>query len=133
MTPYKLLPIILFIILITACNKNLVRVDGYLKGRISIGPICPVERIEADSACMPTAETYLAYPVSIFTRDGRNKITQIHPALDGSYSLDLAAGNYMLKLETTPPHVGGSNLPLEISISSLDTTIINISIDTGIR
>ena len=133
MNHFKVLTIFLVIILFTSCEKKIVQVEGYLKGKISIGPICPVETSALDSACMATAETYKTYPVSVFTNDGLNKITQISPELNGSFMIYLYPGNYILKLEAIAPHAGGSNLPMKVIINSQDTTSINIDIDTGIR
>ena len=73
------------LILISACDKEKGLNPGWLEGTISIGPICPVEKIPPDPACMPTAETYKAYPVSVYTSDGKVKITQINPSLDGIF------------------------------------------------
>ena len=109
------------------------QVTGFLEGVISIGPICPVERIPSDPACLPTAETYKAYPVSVWPSNGNRKIVLINPALDGSYSTELAPGNYLVILEKKMNMVGGSNLPVEVSIKSQEKTILNINIDTGIR
>ena len=106
---------------------------GYLEGVISIGPICPVERVPPDPACLPTAETYKAYPVSVFSSDGRRKILQLNPSLDGSFITELAPGNYLVVLDKAQNYIGGSNLPVEVSISTQDKTLLNINIDTGIR
>ena len=125
--------LLLTIIFVAGCNKSAHREAGYLDGVISIGPICPVERVPPDPACLPTAETYKAYPVSIFTADGKKKITQLSPSLDGSFSSELPPGNYRVVLEKAQYNIGGSNLPSEISITSLNTTRLSISIDTGIR
>jgi hypothetical protein len=127
---------IIFIIsffLFAACHKVAHQGNGYLEGTISIGPICPVEHIPPDPACQPTAETYRAYPVSVFTEDGKRKITQLNPSLNGSFSTDLQPGNYMVILETAQNKTGGSNLPAVVTITSNDKTLLNIDIDTGIR
>jgi hypothetical protein len=106
---------------------------GYLEGIITIGPICPVEKVPPDPGCLPTAETYNAYPVSVFSSDGRRKILQLNPSLDGSFITELAPGNYLVVLEKAQNYIGGSNLPVEVSISTQDKTLLNINIDTGIR
>jgi hypothetical protein len=46
---------------------------------------------------------------------------------------ELPPGNYILVLEKAQKNIGGSNLPVEISIISQDKTVFNINIDTGIR
>ena len=82
---------------------------------------------------MPTAETYKAYPVSVYTSDGKVKITQLNPSLDGTFSTELPPGNYQIVLETANKYIGGSNLPTEVSIVSQENTLLTINIDTGIR
>jgi hypothetical protein len=84
--------------------------NGFLQGIITIGPICPVESVPPDPACLPTAETYKAYPVSVWTANGKIKIIQINPALDGTYRTELAPGNYKLVLEKEQNIIGGTNL-----------------------
>lgn len=121
------------LILMPACDKQKGLNPGWLEGTISIGPICPVERIPPDPACLPTAETYKVYPVSVYTSDGEIKITQLSPSLDGSFSTELPPGNYLVILETANKYIGGSNLPAEVSIVTMEKTMLSINIDTGIR
>jgi len=121
------------LLFISGCDKQINQGNGSLEGVISIGPICPVETIPPDPGCLPTAEIYKAYPVSIWTTNGRRKIAQINPALDGSYRTELNNGNYLVILENGQNGIGRSNLPVEVSIIPQNKTILNIDIDTGIR
>jgi hypothetical protein len=121
------------LLFISSCDKFTTQEAGFLEGVISIGPICPVEKIPPDPACRPTAETYKAYPVSIWTLDGGRKVAQLKPALDGSYNTELPSGHYMVILENSQNRIGGSNLPVEVSIVAQNNTLLNINIDTGIR
>jgi len=107
--------------------------SGYVEGIISIGPLCPVEKDPPDPACLPTYETYKAYPVTIWTSDGRRKIAQLDPAIDGSYNIELNPGKYLVILGTGQNSIGSSNLPSKVEIRSQSETILNINIDTGIR
>jgi hypothetical protein len=120
-------------LLFSGCDKQNTQGTGFLEGVISIGPICPVESDSPDPDCLPTAETYKAYPVSILTSDGRKKIAQLNPALDGSYITELVYGDYLVVLGNGQSTPGTSNLPVEISIIPQNKTILNIDIDTGIR
>jgi hypothetical protein len=121
-----------FLFVFSGCDKN-IQVSGFLEGKISIGPLCPVEHDPPDPACLPTAETYKAYPVGIFSSDGKHKITQISPALDGTFRLDLDPGKYLVILESDNIGIGSSNLPAEVEIISQNKTTLYIDIDTGIR
>jgi hypothetical protein len=118
---------------ISGCDKQNIQEAGYLEGKISIGPLCPVETDPPEPGCLPTAETYKAYPVSVWTSNDRRKIAQINPALDGSYRIELSPGNYLIKLEREQYTIGRSNLPSEVSIITQKETILDIDIDTGIR
>jgi hypothetical protein len=115
------------------CDKLGTQDEGILEGKISIGPICPVETDPPDPGCLPTVETYKAYPVSVWTTDGRRKIALLKPSVDGLYKTDLEPGKYLIILETGGNNIGSSNLPIEITIISGDVTTLNIDIDTGIR
>ena len=108
--------------------------EGVLKGKISIGPICPVEKIPPDPACLPTMETYNAYLTAVWTPDKKIKIKDLLPNSDGFYQFDFPAGTYLIDFsESRTNRVGSSNLPALIKIAPLDTTKFNVSIDTGIR
>jgi hypothetical protein len=132
---YVILNIVLItgLILIPGCENQITREAGFLEGVISIGPICPVEAIPPDPGCLPTAETYKTYPISVWKTDGTNKIALLEPAIDGSYRTELAPGNYLVILERNQNYIGSSNLPVEVTIISQNKTILNIVIDTGIR
>jgi hypothetical protein len=119
-------------IVISGCDSNRITDNGFLEGKISIGPICPVARIPPDPACLPTAETYKAFPVGVFTSDGKKKIAILNPSLDGSYNIELPQGNYLIILDKQST-VGGSNLPAEVIIRAKEITQLSINIDTGIR
>ncbi len=127
--------VLLFLLLfaITGCEKQASNDTGLLEGVISIGPLCPVETVPPDPACQPTAETYKAYPVGVYTSDGTKKIANILPELDGSYMVQLYPGTYKVILETGQGSIGGSNLPADVIIRASDITFLDVNIDTGIR
>ena len=117
---------------LSGCNDQTNLENGTFEGTISIGPICPVETDPPAPGCLPTAETYKAYPVYVCTPDGSKKIALIIPALDGSFKTELAPGIYLIILDKDQ-RFGSSNLPQEVTIKPLETTVISIDIDTGIR
>jgi hypothetical protein len=121
---------VLFII--SGCVDTISTGTGLLEGKISIGPICPVETVPPSPECLPNAETYKAYPVGVWTDDGKRRVALIMPALDGSYSIGLVPGQYLIKLDKDYG-IGRSNLPVKVEISTIKNTILNINIDTGIR
>ena len=106
--------------------------NGVLKGTISIGPICHVETIPPQPGCLPTRDTY--YATAVWTSDKKSKVAMIIPNLDGTYQIDLPAGDYVLDYVTAKTFsVGGSNVPTAFSIADKDTLTLNVSIDIGIR
>jgi len=117
----------------SGCDKKYTQDAGFLQGKVSIGPICPVEKYPPDPGCLPTAETYKAYPVGVWTANGEIKVAQINPALDGLYKTPLEPGNYLVILETSRGKFGNSNLPAEVTIFSQENTTLDINVDTGIR
>lgn len=121
------------LLFILSCDKQSDKLPGFLEGKISIGPICPVEKIPPDPDCLPTAETYKSYPVSVWTANGEKKILQLSPSLDGMFKCELTAGTYLVIVEKMGSSIGSVNLPAEITINSDQTTTLNIDIDTGIR
>jgi hypothetical protein len=116
----------------STCEDRIAGEDGVLEGKISIGPLCPVETDPPQPGCLPTAETYKEYPVGIWTTDGNRKVARISPAQDGSFSLLLVPGQYLVKLDISTV-IGGSNLPMIIEVNTLEKTTVKIDIDTGIR
>ena len=109
---------------------------GVLKGQVTIGPLCPVERIlppgeSPDPNCQPTEATYRAWQIAVYTPDKKTKLAQIEPNLDGSYQVGLPAGEYLVDFEQE--HAFGRSLPTTVVIKKDETTVLNIDIDTGIR
>jgi hypothetical protein len=107
--------------------------SGSLVGKISIGPICPVETYPPRPECLPKRETFDAYALAVYSVDKSEKIADIIPVLDGSFSLDLEDGDYVIDFKEARRGLGGGNLPADVSIRSGETTNFNIDIDTGIR
>lgn len=115
-------------------DSDKVTEKGFLEGKVTIGPLCPVQTVPPDPSCQPTEETYKYWQIAIWTSDKKTKVAQIEPNLDGTYKIELPVGNYIVDFEIQQPFgVGGSNLPATISINSGETTTLNIDIDTGIR
>jgi hypothetical protein len=119
---------------IGAENYNDVSLTGTLEGKISIGPLCPVETNPTSPACQPTEETYKAWAIAVWTNNEKSKVKDITPSLDGTYKINLPVGNYTIDFDTKHDNVAGSNnLPISITIETETTTKADINIDTGIR
>src|ERR1035437_8179698 len=106
---------------------------GGLKGKISIGPLCPVETVPPQPGCEPTAQTFITGATAVWNLNKTTKLVTLNPSLDGNYLISLPAGKYIIDMENPQTYRAGSNLPAEITVIKDDTTIFNINIDTGIR
>lgn len=128
-----MLVVVLMINLIGSCDQqeNRILEQGQLTGTVNIGPICPVESDPPDPNCQPTAETYNSYPIAVWTTDKKSKLGQIKPNVDGSYTIELLVGRYLIDLENQ--HIFGATLPATVNIEPNETKILDIAIDTGIR
>lgn len=107
---------------------------GILKGKIAIGPLCPVETDPPLPGCLPTLETYKAWQTSVWNSRKTKIIADIEPELNGTFSMELPLGKYIVDYKAKENHgIGANNLPMTITIENIDTTTIEINIDTGIR
>ncbi|MDP4290108.1 MAG: hypothetical protein Q8908_03420 [Bacteroidota bacterium] len=126
--------LVLLLAFLSCTKQTMMSGEGVLKGKISIGPLCPVETIPPLPQCLPTRDTYNAWATAVWTTDKTRKITTIIPNLDGTYMVDLPSGNYIVDFASVQTNrFGAGNLPALITIDDKDTTKLDISIDTGIR
>ncbi len=102
---------------------------GYREGFVSIGPICPVEQVNVTCPVPPSA--YEARKIVVSTEEAQ-VVTLVDINSDGFYRVALAPDTYIVDIN----HVGidrSADVPTTITILTGQTTVLNISIDTGIR
>jgi len=122
------------IFLMLSCSEQNKLGEGVLKGKISIGPLCPVETIPPQPQCLPTMETYKAWQTSVWNLNETTKLVNITPDLSGNYQINLPVGEYVVDFENRIKlSIQRSNLPVKIKINNGDSTKLDINIDTGIR
>ncbi len=103
---------------------------GFLQGKVTIGPICPVERVGVP--CNPTPEMYTAHPIFVYNKNKSAVVKTITGDANGNYKIGLPAGEYIV--DANRAGIGGArNLPQAVHIESGKTIQLNIDIDTGIR
>jgi len=103
--------------------------SGTLTGKVSIGPLCPVEPCTVPHDRLVAA--YAARPITISTPGG-NRVTTVIADPETGYTVSLKPGTYIVDI----PHqgIGGSpELPATVTIRSGEIVRLDISIDTGIR
>jgi hypothetical protein len=105
--------------------------SGILEGKVTIGPLQPVERVGQPTPT-PAPEVFTSRSLNIFRQDGKTLVTSLHFNPDGTYRVSLPAGTYVVDI----PHSGigfARPLPKTITIHSGETIQLDIDIDTGIR
>ncbi len=126
--------ILILMLIVAGCTQQQnIPQTGFLQGKITIGPLCPVERNPPDPKCSPNTETYKAWQMAVYSPNNEI-VSLLEPDLTGNYKIELPVGSYMIDFESKKNFgVGRSNLPTTIKISKNETTTLDIDIDTGIR
>jgi hypothetical protein len=102
---------------------------GILTGKVSIGPLCPVEPCTIPHDRLVAA--YAARPITIATPDGI-VVTTVTADPESGYTVALKPGTYVVAIPKQG--IGGSSeLPATVTIQSGETVRLDINIDTGIR
>lgn len=113
---------------ISVSKKLVSQSKGTVTGKVTIGPICPVERV--DEPCVIPPETYTSRKVIVYGPTESVKVSETTLNPDGSYTLSLTPGNYWLQI--APAGIGpGEKKP--VSIKANKTTTLDFNVDTGIR
>lgn len=130
---YPLICLLLIVGAYSCVEQSGMGVAGVLKGKITIGPLCPVETVPPQSNCLPTLETYKTWATAVWSLNRKTKVVILSPAVDGNYLVSIPSGRYIVDYEGTQNYRTGSNLPSAITVFPKDTVVFNINIDTGIR
>lgn len=97
-----------------------------ITGTVTLGPICPVERIPPDPRCAPKG-----YETDIKALDGDSIIGTTHTEADGSFTLIVPYGTY--KIQAGGGAVYPRCSPIMVIAQSPVLNGYKISCDTGIR
>jgi hypothetical protein len=104
--------------------------NGSLDGVMTIGPICPVERV--DQPCLPTPEMYATHSVFVYTKDRQTLLATLTPDAQGEFHATLPVGVYYV--DTTHQTIGKvDGVPTVVSIVAGQSTLLTIAVDAGIR
>jgi hypothetical protein len=111
---------------LVSCLKN--SPNGTISGHVTIGPNCPVERL--DQPCPPPPSAYSSREAVIYAHNGSTIISKATINSLGNYEASLAPGSYFIQI--VPAGIGpGEKKPF--TVQSNATTTVNFDIDTGIR
>ena len=104
---------------------------GTLSGQVTIGPNCPVERVGVP--CPASPEAYASREFLVLSGDQSKTITGFHADMSGNYIVSLPPGNYVIVSAKTGIGYMSKDLPAAVAIKAGEASMLNISIDTGIR
>lgn len=102
-----------------------------IKGKVAVGPICPVEK--EGKPCPVPPEAYTSREIVVYQADGKTEVTRSAINTDGTYLFNLEPGSYVL--DTARKGIGytSKDLPYNFTLADAETKEFNFSIDTGIR
>jgi hypothetical protein len=100
---------------------------GLLEGRVTLGPITPVEQVGDEPNTRPYAAT-----VDVATPEG-DVVATVESGSDGTFSVRLAAGSYRLVPRSPPGRPLPYAAPVDATIAAGQTTRVIIAFDSGIR
>ncbi len=101
--------------------------SGTLEGRITRGPLAPVERLGIpNSAPVAGARLEIAAPT-------REKIATVESNSEGEYSVELATATHLVTVTSPAGAFNRPNPPLTVSVKAGEPTHLDIRLDTGIR
>ncbi len=129
LTKVALAALLITVFLLAACFSGASQ-TGKLEGRVTIGPIWPVE-LPGDKPTIPP-EVYEARKVMVYDEHGDKLVKKVELGADGYYSVELKPGVYIVDIN----HVGvdsSGDVPKEVEIKPGETVELNIDVDTGIR
>lgn len=111
-----------------ACPNPSADNGGVLVGKVILGPTCPVETTPPDPRCAP--KPYLT-KIEAFSVDGTELVKTVQNQSDGSFVMNLPAGDYSIKTggEVVYPRCISEPVTIQPGV----TTSIDITCDTGIR
>ncbi len=103
---------------------------GSVSGRVTLSPICPVERVPQEPQCSPKP-----YATTIEIKEAGKGVVMKTVQSDnmGVFKIDLPVGTYVLHALTVNNAPMPSCAPVNITIKSGQVTTQDISCDTGIR
>ncbi len=121
--------LLLFTFLFAGCAST-VQVTGFLEGKVTIGPIYPVEKPGPPPPTPP--EVYQARKIMVYDENRTKLIKQVDIDGNGNYRVELAAGVYIVDINRIGIDHSGQ-VPRKVDIKTGQTVKLDVDIDTGIR
>jgi hypothetical protein len=100
-----------------------------LYGRVTLSPICPVERNPPDPACAPKA--YVTDVAAIDATTGKDVGATTRTTSNGTFIMDLPPGSYIIRAKSAPVYPRCGDVSVKVYANS--SSSIAIACDSGIR
>jgi len=125
----RLLSAIGLCFLLAACGTNASSSTGAagVEGIVTIGPTCPVERINSPCPPRPIAATVIVTDAS-----GR-EITRTQSGVDGRFKVSLNPGTYTLSGQRAANQALPRPIPQTVTVRAAGYTVVTLQFDSGIR
>ncbi|HEY3272981.1 MAG TPA: hypothetical protein VGJ92_04415 [Methanocella sp.] len=104
---------------------------GILTGKVTVGPLTPVERIDVTPP-VPDPAVFTSRKLLLYEADGRTPVEEIPiqaAGYYGTYNVALKPGVYVPGYA----YMGSVRLLPAVTIETEKTTTLDVAIDTGIR
>jgi hypothetical protein len=125
--------------LLAACNGSNSPTDpqqsqphGRLSGTVTIGPNCPGPAT-GSLGCPTPPDAYAARKILVYNAAKTTLLHTVDIDSQGLYTILLVPATYVLDLKTSSGADRTSELPVNVTIQTNATTVVNVNIDTGIR
>ena len=115
--------------------------NGVVQGKVTIGPLCPVEPCKLPPEQI--AKIYQARKVIVYEQPAKIKAAEMNLNPNGEYSFSLKQGQYIiditdalgneLPLDVSQRPRLGSAIPKEVRLKAGEKVVVDFDIDTGIR
>lgn len=116
-----------FALMAAQCDSNGNPPSAGIEGLVTIGPVCPVERIDTPCPDKP-------YQATIVVKDERGgEAARVQSSTDGRFRVELAPGTYTLAPQS--PNLGGipSAREQQVEVRAGAFTTVSVQFDSGIR
>jgi hypothetical protein len=100
--------------------------DSGIEGTVKVGPQCPVEIVGS-----PCPDAPAAVPLVIHRRGEGAAVTTIRSAMDGTFRVALAPGDYTI--EPASPSAFPRGGPVDVTVRAHAYTHVDVLLDSGIR
>ena len=111
-------------------SLTVTRALGVVEGKVTIGPLRPVEK-PGETPTVPP-EVYAARKIMVYDPGHQTLVKQVDINDQGHYRVELAPGNYTIDIN----HVGidrSPDVPKQVEVKPGQMITLDIDIDTGIR